>query len=366
MVKEGKRVLFIYHPFNIYYDGNSGVFMLDKLPSNIDFSFWNDTLWCLFDAKGKKEAHLDDFPYGLCTFIVSTSPRREMVNDFKKPPVPQEFFMPTWSEAELEAIVPFFPNSIEWRDRYHNLGGIPRHVLEVTTRPSTEMLEAACTDCSLDDCIKKIGMNSTINEKSKVVHLLVHVTSTAPYTDSSVSFASQAALNVIVRNKGNEAKLRMTELLASCQGNPLIAALCGYIFEPYAIELLEKGGSFFCRELVSGVNKRNRPAETTLVIPSSFKTVVKEVKPNQTHNQLYMPKTTNYTGIDAWIPGIGAFQMTVGKNHDIKGRVTHDLAMLGQDARKLYWLLPPLHYSTFTKKTPLEIEQYAVLIPYPE
>ncbi len=31
-----------------------------------------------------------------------------------------------------------------------------------------------------------------------------------------------------------------------------------------------------------------------------------------------MSKTKNYTAIDAWIPGIGAFQMTVGKNHDIK------------------------------------------------
>jgi hypothetical protein len=33
LVKEGKRVLFIYHPFNIYYDGQGGVFMLDKIPS---------------------------------------------------------------------------------------------------------------------------------------------------------------------------------------------------------------------------------------------------------------------------------------------------------------------------------------------
>jgi hypothetical protein len=237
LVKEGKRVLFIYHPFNIYYDGNGGVFMLEKIPSPIDFSFWNDTLWCLFDAKGKKEAQLDEFPYEMCTFIVSTSPRREMVNDFKKPPVPQEFYMPTWTKAELEEIAPLFPNATEWRDRFENLGGIPRHVLEVTARPPTQMLEAACTDCSLDDCIKKIGMNSTSTEKSKVVHLLVHVASTAPYTDSSVCYASQAALNVIVRNKGNEAKRRMSELLASCQGNPLIAALCGYIFEPYAIEL---------------------------------------------------------------------------------------------------------------------------------
>jgi len=44
LVKEGKRVLFIYHPFSIYYDGQGRVFMLDKIPSTIDFSFWNDTL----------------------------------------------------------------------------------------------------------------------------------------------------------------------------------------------------------------------------------------------------------------------------------------------------------------------------------
>jgi hypothetical protein len=156
----------------------------------------------------------------------------------------------------------------------------------------------------------------------------------------------------------------MSQLLASCQGNPLIAALSGYIFEPYAIELLEKGGAFKCRKLVHG-NKRIKPDETTLVIPSSTKMVVDQVVPNQTNNQLYVPKTTNYTAIDAWIPGIGAFQMTVGKKHDIKGGARGNLAMLG-GANRLYWLLPPLYYHTFTKKMPHEIDQYAVLIPYPE
>ena len=256
-------------------------------------------------------------------------------------------------------------NATKWRDRFEKLGGIPRHVLEVTARPPTQMLEAACTECSLDDCIKIIGMNSRITEKSKFVHHLVHITSIAPYTDSSVCYASQTALNMIVRNKGNDAKLRMSELLASCQGNPLIAALCGYIFEPYAIKLLEKGGTFKCRELVHG-NKRFKPDETTLDIPSSIKTVVDKVLPNQTRNQLHVPKTTNYAAIDAWIPGIGAFQMTVGKKHEIKGGARDDLAMLGQGANKLYWLIPRLYYQSFTKKSPQDIEQYAVLIPYPE
>jgi hypothetical protein len=59
------------------------------------------------------------------------------------------------------------------------------------------------------------------------------------------------------------------------------------------------------------------------------KFVVDSVLPDQTVDQLYVPKTKNYAAIDAWIPGIGAFQMTVGKNHDIKTGAKDDLAMLG-------------------------------------
>ena len=65
---------------------------------------------------------------------------------------------------------------------------------------------------------------------------------------------------------------------------------------------------------------------------------------NQTRNQLHVPKTTNYAAIDAWIPGIGAFQMTVGKKHDIKVGARDDLSMLGQGANKLYWLLVQVPY----------------------
>ncbi len=146
LVKEGKRVLFIFHPFSIYYDGSGGVFRFASghLPLDNDDSFWNETLWCLFDAKGKKEADLSKFPYGLCNFILSTSPKRELINDFKKPPIPQMFYMPTWSKAEMEAIVPFFPNATEWRDRFAILGGVPRHVLEVTEQSPTKMLMDAC------------------------------------------------------------------------------------------------------------------------------------------------------------------------------------------------------------------------------
>jgi hypothetical protein len=55
----------------------------------------------------------------------------------------------------------------------------------------------------------------------------------------------------------------MIYILESRLGNPLTAALCGNIFEMYAVELLEKGGTFKCRELVQG-NKKIKPNETTV------------------------------------------------------------------------------------------------------
>jgi hypothetical protein len=81
--------------------------------------------------------------------------------------------------------------------------------------------------------------------------------------------------------------------------------------------------------------------------------------------QLYVPRTKNYAAIDGWILDIGGFQMTVGRNHDIKGQAEHDLKLLNPDARKLFFVVPPPYFQTFTKKTPEQIDQYALKIPYP-
>eukprot|EP00158_Paraphelidium_tribonemae_P001817 Partr_v1_DN24849_c2_g2_i1_m29800 putative crinkler (CRN) family protein len=364
LVKDGKRVLLIYHPDIIYFDGKGGVFELENVPSVVDHSFWKADLFCLFDAKEKFPSDLGRLPYGRCAFVLSTSPRREMVNDFKKPPIPQVFYMPIWSQAELETISTAFPGVADWQERFSVLGGIPRYVFEITNQSATDILQAACKQCDLKDCIKIVGLDSSITDKSKVVHSLVHITSTHPFTKSSVTYASETALDIIVANKGAEAKHKMAELLESSAGNPLTASLCGYIFEPYAFELLEKGGDFTCRQLVHG-NKKLKPADTVLTIPPSTRMVADKVELAQNQNKLYIPKTKNYTAIDAWIPGIGAFQMTVGKTHDIKGGVQDQLALLGLNSKKLYWLLPPLYYNSFTKKTPQDIDQYAVRIPYP-
>ncbi|KAG2874988.1 hypothetical protein PC119_g27622 [Phytophthora cactorum] len=146
------------------------------------------------------------------------------------------------------------------------------------------------------------------------------------------------------------------------------------------MDLLEQGGTFVCRKLLSGTEMRKRDTikrkrstpdnedEETIDIPRSSqpRQIAERVEVGQLANQLYVPRTSNYTAIDAWMPQFGGFQMTVGKTHDIKGGAADDLAKLGPNGNRLFFLLPPLYYKTFTKKTPQTIEQFAILVPYPE
>jgi hypothetical protein len=192
----------MYGAFNIYYDGKGTVywFASGHLPLDNDILFWEHSLWCLFDAKCKGKADLNRLPQELSTFIVSTSPRQEMVNDFKKPLVPQIFYMPIWTETELEVIAPLFIILDKaWHEHFEILGGIPRHVLEDILVSPKAILEGALRNCSLDDCIKVIGIDSKITENLKVSHSLVHMTSESPFTNSSVCYASQTALSIIYR-----------------------------------------------------------------------------------------------------------------------------------------------------------------------
>lgn len=310
------------------------------------------------------EEDLNKFPYARCNFLLSTSPRRDLVNDFKKPPVPQVFYMPTWSERELEAIAPLFSDSNEWRNRFEFLGGIPRHLFEDLRQKPRVILDNACPPYTLEMYTSIVDGDSTITEHSKVIHSLVHIKSTAPYTESSVCYASRKAMEIIAQNLDEEARRMLQQLLVSYEGKPLISGLCGYLFESYSLKMLEKGGTFTCRLMVKKNTKTNRTSETSLIIQQSQRIIVDKAEHNQIANQLYVPKIKNYPALDAWIPGIGGFQITVAKTHTLNESAKDVLPVLGNGVNKLYWILHPVNYGNFTCPNSVEgIEQYAVRLP---
>ena len=124
-----------------------------------------------------------------------------------------------------------------------------------------------------------IASNSKITEKSKV-----HVKSTRPYTNSSC-YASQTALNIIVREKGGEAKLRIRNyrVLRVKSSNCCIVRIQ-------------------CFWIAGERSQFHLPTVGTKIIPRPplRKTVVEKVLANQIRDQLYVPTMSNYTAIDAW------------------------------------------------------------------
>lgn len=127
------------------------------------------------------------------------------------------------------------------------------------------------------------------------------------------------------------------------------------------MEKLEKGGKFKYRPVVPA-SVTPKPESGILEIPPSTRQAVKEVAPDQEHSRLFVPEARNYKGMDAWIHGIGAFQMTVSKRHVITKKASEDIRVLGN---KFYWVVPPLHYDTFDKRGTPDIQEFALLVPYP-
>ena len=273
LVRERKRVFFLYDLDYIYYDGQGKIFNLNGTPLKSEPNFWSMDLWCLFDAKGKFEQNLTRIPSGLCKTIVSTSPRRELLNDFQKASSITSIYMPIWSEQELETVSCMYPKDVNWNERFTYLGGIPRLVLEKTDMGPTAILAQACQSCSLDSCLSAVGPVSTISDESNVIHYLLHLYSTDPYTEPSVVFASKRALDLLVRAKYSFLKNNANALLTACEGNPLASTLCGHFFERHAIEMLGNGGTFKCRPLHPRKGDTSVSA-TTLHIPRSTVEIV--------------------------------------------------------------------------------------------
>ncbi|EGZ26025.1 hypothetical protein PHYSODRAFT_326967 [Phytophthora sojae] len=216
----------------------------------------------------------------------------------------------------------------------------------------TAMTELPIEDCSV--LLASTPRRDCIGEFMKLVptpdmaQTLIHICSQEPYTEYQVAYASELAMRVIARTKLISNRANMESFLSACNGNPLAQSLCGYIFEPHCLRLLHEGGNFEYRELLTGAEmqrqrKRGRRDidETEITIPSSS-------KPSQI------------------VERFGGFQVTVGKTHDIKAGAADDLAKLGPDGNQLFFLLPPLYYKSFTKKSPTTIRQFAILVPYPE
>ncbi len=257
-----------------------------------------------------------------------------------------------------------------WLERFEILGGVPRMVFERSdTDDASILVNDAVTSCNLKECITAVRSPGVLmNDHSKTMHSLVHIFS-EDYETKHVDFASKMVFRRALYRYEADGKYDMYNLLASCRDLPVASTLSGHIYERYAMETLAKGGSFKCRKLC---NKQ----PFTMTIPKSDNgkpIMVKKVSSSDQHkHQMYFPENPNYPAIDAWMPDLGGFQMTVSATHPIKtvSSLVEDLGLLSlgdnAHAAALYFVVPAKHFDSFKNPTLVkDVKQFVLQVVYP-
>eukprot|EP00644_Phytophthora_capsici_P015486 jgi/Phyca11/113302/e_gw1.24.271.1 len=374
LIKDKKRMLFVTGRPPIYFDGES---VLDcyQLPYAGNRNFWSPDLWCLVDATNP--CKIAGLPIHHCSVLLASEPRDDYVRHFRKlVPTPQVFYMPIWTEEEMEKIIPLYPSAASvWRDRFETLGGIPRLVLQAVQTDPQEFMRVCFY--SLENCMRLVLFHS--KTKTGFIDSLytlemprhVHILSQEPYHEYTLAYASETAMRAVIDAKWivNRAEMLHFLVMNLKSTDSLTQTTCHCIFELYAMQLLELGGTFSYRSLQAGVEQSSETLdedENDIDIPMSWREIVDRVEADQNEDQLYVPKSAKDVAIDAWMPEVGGFQIALGKEQKIKSQAADELALLGQGGNRLFFLVFPRDFDSFTKQEPLSIEQYALLIPYPE
>lgn len=129
LIKGNKRVFFTGTAPAIYFDG-AAVQCCSKWPPPQDTDFWKPDLWCLVDSIDPTTIH--NFPIHSCSVLLASTVRTDCVGEFLKlVPIPDKLYMPLWTKEEVESVVHLFPDALEtWENRFEDLGGVPRLVLQ--------------------------------------------------------------------------------------------------------------------------------------------------------------------------------------------------------------------------------------------
>ena len=128
--------------------------------------------------------------------------------------------------------------------------------------------------------------------------------------------------------------------------NSLTGQLAGKWFERHALQVLQSGKNFKCWN----INSRDRSSwteETVAIFPRETK-FVEKVCADQRDDVLYVPLSQTFPGIDAWVHGVGGFQITLNAKHALNASILKNLPLIkGEGAHRLYWVLRNEEFDIF-------------------
>jgi hypothetical protein len=387
MQKREKRVLLVYSSNIIYFDGariyawkgvGNSLPAFDRRDPNGD-PLWTEGMLFLLDPKNKTPYVLDGVPTRRCHTLISTSPKHGLMNEYKKSG-PTMFFMPIWNEEEMKLISSKFGRNADWLYRFTILGGVPRYVLEIPGesdgsepnilgRSVEEIIGEAIGNIDISDILKIVNEQTIPDDNSDIsCHRLVHLHSSTPYRRAKPRFSSSYVIDQLCDKHLERLRQLWRENVAVYERNGLTGEIMGKMFERQALEILCRGGEFECQRLPA---KGRKPAVRKLTIPSTETIVVtKQVGDNDTELLLHTPMSKKYAGIDGWMPGVGAFQVTINMDHGMNEQIMKDLPKLKRGGKhKLYWVVRPQEFQQIKYVKPSgfeypQLEQFALCVDF--
>ena len=130
-------------------------------------------------------------------------------------------------------------------------------------------------------------------------------------------FASKEIQNKVYKVLEYNSKTELIRFITAAKENPLLSVIRGRLFEPMVHKILSRGGSFPTRRLV-GVHEA-RADEATVTFPAREMKVFSKLNDIPLGSDYYWtPKSKTFESADSIILPNVAFQMTVGKSHDIQ------------------------------------------------
>ena len=348
--------------------------------------------------------------------LLITSPVRERWKEFNKEKDACRLFFPVFSRAEMGDILRSCFSELltdtasggeagVW-ERFDKWGGVPRYVLSKFDQDAQQGISSAVTRVSFDALMSRLGERE-IESEDAVSHRLMHLKPAgeaadgtfanprdpASYTIARSDLASPYIKEIVYRSMEAQDFSRIEALLTHGPRSPAAAKLYGDVFERAALDVLLKGGSFPRFDLSArkemGVLVL-RPSDVVVFATSPDLAVsVCARDAAELAAAIFVPKATNYTGVDAILgDGKALVNFTINTAHDLKtahatrpqeGPAALADALGFSDGAEIhfYWALPQSRYADMCKKGPpknlrlpltrgghVSVRQFALCVPF--
>ena len=152
-----------------------------------------------------------------------------------------------WDEIRLAGTLIFGQEEADIRARFNRWQGIPLFVLQLTAQIFQYSLDEAIRDCSIGT-LKSSFTNP--NADGVISHKLFHVTVEPGFYKGLSVLVEGYVLNSLIAKFAESTDRDVEDFLAASGGYSDIASFRGKVLEKRkAHQILQKGGSFLCRDL---------------------------------------------------------------------------------------------------------------------